>query len=76
MLKKPPQKVAYLSRIFVVSEIFPNNAQTAQMAEFMFQNVAYRATVHRTGVRTIADSSVKAVYELAKVLLGVFLLMS
>ena len=46
------------------------------MAEFMFQNVAYRATVHRTGVRTIADSSVKAVYELAKVLLGVFLLMS
>ena len=36
-IKKTPQKVAYLSRILVVSE--------AQLAEFMFQNVAYRATV-------------------------------
>ena len=26
-MEKPPQKVAYLSRISVVSEIFPNNAQ-------------------------------------------------
>ena len=34
------------SRILVVSEIFHN---TAQVAEFMFQNVAYRATVYRTG---------------------------
>ena len=47
-LKKPPQKVAYLSRNSVISEIFhllPNECPTAQMAEFMFQNVAYRATV-------------------------------
>ena len=46
-LKKPPSKVAYLSRILVVSEIFHN---TAQMAEFMFQDMAYRATVYRTGI--------------------------
>ena len=54
-LKKPPQKVAYLSRNSVVSEIFhllPTYCPTAQMAEFMFQNVAYRATVYRTGAPT------------------------
>ena len=55
-MKKPPQKVAYLSRNSVVSEIFhlvlPNECPTAQMAEFMFQNVAYRATVYRTGKNT------------------------
>ena len=52
-LKKPPQNVAYLSRNSVVSEIFhllPNECPTAQMAEFLFQNVVYRATVYRTGV--------------------------
>ena len=52
-LKKPPQKVAYLSRNSVVSEIFfllPYICPTAQMAEFMFQNVAYRATVYITGL--------------------------
>ena len=51
-LKKPPQKVAYLVRNSVVSEIFhllPTYCPTAQMAEFMFQNVVYRATVYRTG---------------------------
>ena len=47
-MKKPPQKVAYLSRNSVVSEIFPY-CPTAQMAEFMLPNVAYRATVYRTG---------------------------
>ena len=52
-LKKPHQKVAYLGRNSVVSEIFhllPTYCPTAQMAKFMFQNVVYRATVHRTGV--------------------------
>ena len=52
-MKKPPQKVAYLGRNTVVSEIFhllPTYCLTAQMAEFMFQNVVYRATVYRTGV--------------------------
>ena len=49
-MKKPPQKVAYLSRNSVVSEIFL--FPTAQMADFMFQNVAYRATVYRIGVPT------------------------
>ena len=41
-----------LSRNSVVSEIFhllPNECPTAQMAEIMFQNVVYRATVYRTG---------------------------
>ena len=51
-MKKPPQKVAYLSRNSVFSEIFHllPNSPTAQMAEFMFPNVAYRATVYRTGI--------------------------
>ena len=52
-MKKPPQKVAYLSRNSVVSEIFfllPYICPTALIAEFMFQNVAYRATVCITGV--------------------------
>ena len=42
-MKKPPQKVAYLSRNSVVSRFFIS-AQTAKMADFMFQNMAYRAT--------------------------------
>ena len=52
-MKKPPQKLAHLSRKSVVSEIFhllPTNCPTAQMAEVMFQNVVYRATVYRTGM--------------------------
>jgi hypothetical protein len=51
-MKKLPQKVAYLSRNSVVSEIFhllPPYCPTAQMAEFMFQNMSYRETVYRTG---------------------------
>ena len=51
-MKKTPQKIAYLSRNSVVSEIFhllPTYCPTAQMAEFMFQNVVHRATVYRTG---------------------------
>ena len=51
-MEKTPQKVAYLSRNSVASEIFhllPNRLPTAQKTEFMFQNVAYRATVYRTG---------------------------
>ena len=54
-LKKPPQKVAYLSRNSIVSDIFfllPYICPTAQMAEFTFQNVAYRATVYITGAIT------------------------
>ena len=50
-MKKPHQKVAYLSRISVVSEISPY-CPTARMAEFMFPNLAYRATVYRTGAMT------------------------
>ena len=54
-MKKPPQKVAYLGRNSVVSEIFHlllTYCPTAQMAEFMCQNVVYRATVYRTGTLT------------------------
>ena len=42
-MKKPPQKVAY----------FFFNCPTAQMAEFMFPNVAFRAFVYRTGLGLI-----------------------
>ena len=52
-MKKALQKVAYFSKNSVVSEIFhllPAYCPTAQMAEFMFQNVVYRATVYRTGI--------------------------
>ena len=52
-MTNPPQKVAYLSRYSIVSEIFHSAlqcCQTAQLAEFMFQNVVYRATVYRTGI--------------------------
>ena len=54
-MEKPPQKVAYFSRNSVASEFFhllPTYCPTAQMAEFMFQNVVYRAIVYRTGVNT------------------------
>ena len=62
-MKKPPQKVAYLSRNSVVSEIFhllPTYCLTAQMAEFMFQNVVYRATVYRTGKNSFVFQSSKS----------------
>ena len=56
------KKVAYLSRNSVVSEIFhllPTYCPTAQMAEFMLQNVVYRATVYRTGVLGLKESMVE-----------------
>ena len=48
-LKKPPLKVAkkYSNWFF---SLLPWAAQTAQIEEFMFQNVAYRPTVYKTGV--------------------------
>ena len=47
----------HLKKLLTLAEIpsfqkFSYSAQTAQMAEFMFQNVAYRATVYRTGHTT------------------------
>ena len=59
-MEKPPQKVAYLSRNSVVSEIFhllPTYCPTAQMVEVMVQNVAYRATVYRTGAKSRTEFS-------------------
>jgi len=50
-LKKPPSKVAQKNSnplLFLTAWA----AQTAQTEEFMFQNVAYRKTVYRTGVST------------------------
>ena len=44
-LKKPPSKVAQKNS---------NTAPTAQTEEFMFQNVAYRPTVYKTGVQMIS----------------------
>ena len=52
-MKKPPQKVDYLSRNSIISDFF--YCPTAQMAEFMFLNVVYRATVYRTGVAIKAE---------------------
>ena len=52
-MNKPPKIVAYLSRNSAVSEIFlllPNSPNG------MFPNVAYRATVNRTGARGIGVS--------------------
>ena len=48
-MKKPPKKVAYLSRNSVVSEIFhllPNSPN----GRVHVPNVVYRAIVYRTGV--------------------------
>ena len=41
---------------------FINFSFTAQMAEFMFQNVAYRATVYRTGVIDV-ESQIYALFD-------------
>ena len=46
-LKKPPSKVAQKNSNPLFSSL---TAQTAQTEEFMFQNVAYRPTVYKTGV--------------------------
>ena len=48
-MKKPPQKVAYLKAEIPSFQKFSFYCPTAQMAEFMFPDVAYRATVYRTG---------------------------
>ena len=48
-LKKPPLKVA--------QKYSPWAAKTAQKEEFMFQNVAYRPTVLKTGVSVLLSSS-------------------
>ena len=45
----------HLKKLLTLAEIpsfqkFSYSAQTARMAEFMFPNVVYRATVYRTGV--------------------------
>ena len=52
-IKKNTQKSSInSSRIFCRFRNFPllPNSPTAQIAEFMFPNVAYRATVYRNGV--------------------------
>ena len=53
--KNGPQKVEKItlkscSEILFFSLLVPWAAQTAQTEEFMFQNVTYRPTVHKTGV--------------------------
>jgi hypothetical protein len=48
-LKKPFAKVAQKTSNPLFS-LLPEAAQTAQTEEFMFQNVAYRPNVCRTGV--------------------------
>ena len=48
-----PKKVAYLKAEIPWFQKFFTYCPTAQMAEFMFPNVVYRATVYRTGVSTL-----------------------
>ena len=48
-LKKPASNVAQKYSIF----FSPIAAKTAQTKEFMFQNVAYRPTVYKTGVQSM-----------------------
>ena len=45
-LKKHPQKMLRNAQFFLPT---PWATQTAQTEEFMFQNVTYRPTVHKTG---------------------------
>ena len=54
-LKKPPSKVAQKNSnpLFFLIAL---TAQTTQTEEFLFQNVAYRLTVYRTGVFTCPSS--------------------
>ena len=53
-LKKPPSKVAQKNSNPLFFPLLPAQAQMAQTEEFMFQNMAYRPTVYRTGVATNA----------------------
>ena len=48
-LKKPPSKVAQKKTQIHFFFLTASSAQMAQTEEFMFQNVAYRPTVYRTG---------------------------
>ena len=58
-VEKPPSKDAQKNSnpFFLLTA---SSAQTAQTEEFMFQNVAYRPTVYRTGVpsETLAETIV------------------
>ena len=55
-MRLPPKSWKnHLKKLLTLAEIpsfqkFFITAQTAKMADFMFQNMAYRATVYRTGV--------------------------
>ena len=49
-VEKIPLKVAQKYVLNFFSSLLPWAAQTAQTEEFMFQNVAYRPTVYRTGL--------------------------
>ena len=50
---KHPQKLLWKTQIHFFF-LLPWAVKTAQTEEFMFQNVAYRPTVYRTGVTPIA----------------------
>ena len=50
-MKKPPQKAEIGS-----FQKFSFYCPTAQMAEDIFQNVAYRATLYRTGRKSVNTS--------------------
>ena len=64
-LKKPPSKVAQKNSnpLFFITAWA---AQTAQTEEFMFQNVAYRPTVYKTGMCTSENMWKRIIYRLLK----------
>ena len=54
-MKKLPRKVEYIKAEF---PSFKKLSLTAQTEEFMFSNVAYRATVYKTGALSLTSRCV------------------
>ena len=66
-LKKPPSKVAQKNSNPLLFSSLPCAAQTAQTEEFMFQIVAYRPTVYRTGALVQNSTKTHSQFEYRKV---------
>ena len=58
-MKKPPSEVAQKNSNSFFS-LTASTAQIAQTAKFMFQNMAYRPTVYRTGENTVPKEIVQS----------------
>ena len=67
MLKKPPSKVAQKYSNPLLFFLTASTAQIAQTGEFMFQNVAYRPTVYRTGPMDLLEEYPKIGLQIATI---------